>query len=160
MADLERVKEELKRQYLEGGKDQVVRFVVSIQDELTDQEGAELMGWSMGLRRVRIGGKPGLQLIHVDEVEGGSPGVPEHEREGVFVHSLKCVHCGLHFMTFSWQENRHNVGKVRCPECGDRKKLVHWLATVSREEMEAGGTEIHDLFPYPGSDPQTDSWDD
>ncbi len=160
MADIDRIKEELKRHHLEGGKDQVRRHVMSIQGELTDAEGAELEEWSVGLRRAKVVGKPGFHIVHVDDLRGGLTGVPRQERGGVFIHSFKCFHCGVHFMTFSWQSDRHNVGNIMCPECGDRERLGHWKIRVNeREDVGAGGTEIYDLCPYPGSgEPLPDSW--
>ncbi|MEJ2239723.1 MAG: hypothetical protein P8X82_15620 [Gemmatimonadales bacterium] len=160
MADLEQAKQDLKRQCLEGGKDQVHRFVMSIRDQLTAEESEELLQWAEGLKRVRVVGQPGLHLVHVDELRGGSGGVPKAERQGVYVHSFKCFNCGVHFMTFSWQAERHNVGNVMCPECGDRERLGHWRVLVNEEkEIGGGGSEIYDLCPYPGSgEPLPDSW--
>jgi DNA-directed RNA polymerase subunit RPC12/RpoP len=161
MADLEHTREELKRHYLEGGKDQVRRFVMSIKDQLSNDACDELLEWSMGLRRVKVVGQTGNQVVHLDDLRGGSGGVPKDERQGVFVHSFKCFNCGVHFMTFSWQADRHKVGSVMCPECGDRERLGHWRVLVNvREDVGEGGAEIYNLCPYPGSgEPLPDSWD-
>ena len=89
----------------------------------------------------------------------GSPGVPQSDRQGVFVHSFKCFGCGLHFNLYSWQRNRHRVGQVGCPECGERTKLAHWRATVNEHErFGVGGTEIYNLCEYPGAQLLDDSW--
>lgn len=81
-----------------------------------------------------------------------STGVQASEREGVFVHSFKCLGCGLGFMIFSWQSERHRIGRVACPECANCCSFVHWRANVNeRQDSETNGTEIDDLFPYPGS---------
>ncbi len=160
MADIEHAKKELKRQYLKGGNDQVIRYVRSMREELTEEESDELVEWCEGLRRVKIVGQPGVHIVHVDNLRGGSRGVPKTERQGVYVHSFKCFSCGLHFMTFSWQVDRHKVGEIMCPECGERERLGHWRVLVNGQAgVGEGGSEIYDLCPYPGSgEPLPDSW--
>ena len=165
MADLEQVKAEWKRLYLAGDKDELVRYAESLQDELTNEEGEEFARWRNQLVPAMVTNKAGeteRTLFDAAAIEAmsGSPGIPEHERQGVYVHSFKCFCCGLHFQTFSWQANRHSVGTIACPECGDRERLVHWRATVNQcKTFRSGGTEIHNLFPHPDSSQMADSWE-
>ena len=58
-------------------------------------------------------------------------GLPESEREGVFVNGFKCGVCALEFSLYSWKADRHRVGTVGCPECGNRVWFFHWRATLS-----------------------------
>ncbi len=51
--------------------------------------------------------------------------VPLSSREGVYVQVFKCGGCGLEFATFSWQASRHSVGRIGCPECGERRYFFH-----------------------------------
>src|SRR3972149_5876302 len=50
------------------------------------------------------------------------------DREGVFVHAFKCRRCLLEFQLYSWRRDRHKVGQVFCPECGERTRMLHWRA--------------------------------
>jgi hypothetical protein len=63
--------------------------------------------------------------------------VPIEEREGVFVHAFKCQLCGLEFQLYSWKKDRHHVGSVFCPECGEQTPMLH-LRTCVNESRELG----------------------
>jgi DNA-directed RNA polymerase subunit RPC12/RpoP len=101
-----------------------------------------------------------------DIVSGPMLGVPEGEREGVYVHSFRCLSCGLHFMLFSWKADRHKASNVTCPECGQSGKFLHWRSTLSeRMRMVAGPltgrldqiVEIYQICPWPRSKMLSDS---
>lgn len=89
--------------------------------------------------------------------------VPLEQREGVYVHSFICKNtvgerlCNLHFMTFSWQADRHRVGTIKCPECGGSETFLHYRAVLSESPdlklLYEGDprTEIYAVFPFPGS---------
>ena len=72
------------------------------------------------------------------------------EREGVFVHSFKCSICDLEFVVFSWQADRHGVGRTYCPECGYPTPMLHWRGQTSWSVTFGGGpagTEIYRMCP-------------
>jgi DNA-directed RNA polymerase subunit RPC12/RpoP len=88
--------------------------------------------------------------------------VTDKDREGVYVHSFKCLRCALHFMVFSWRADRHTIRTVICPECGQREGLFgHWRATLSeRKEFQYPlrrairfdhTQEIYQAHDWPGS---------
>jgi DNA-directed RNA polymerase subunit RPC12/RpoP len=82
-------------------------------------------------------------------------GVPIEEREGVYVHSFKCLACSLHFMTFSWLADAHRAGTIACPECGQRSRFIHWRATLNESPdfkyPTETLTEIYNMHPWPHS---------
>lgn len=83
-----------------------------------------------------------------------APGpVPLSAREGVFIHSFKCFHCGLHFAIFSWVKDKHDPVTVTCPECGEQGNfLVHTLQVSDSKQFDLGSKkEIFALCPPPGS---------
>ena len=83
---------------------------------------------------------------------GRVSGIGADLRDGVYVHSFICHPCGLHFNLYSWQSDRHEVRNMVCPECGNVGQFAHFRATVNESsKFGAGGTEIHDLCPHPGS---------
>lgn len=99
-----------------------------VQQEITDMDPAEL--------------KPSVTNF-----------APLAERQGVFVHSFKCLDCSLEFSTFSWWPDRHTVVNTFCPECGRITGKHHWMAAFSeRSEMVFDGSspEIFDLSPIGG----------
>jgi len=63
--------------------------------------------------------------------------VGAEDREGVFVHAFKCRRCGLEFQLYSWRRDRHKVGGVFCPECGEQTPMLHWRTCVN-ESKEVG----------------------
>jgi DNA-directed RNA polymerase subunit RPC12/RpoP len=65
--------------------------------------------------------------------------LPE-DREGVFVHAFKCRRCGLEFQLYSWRRDRHRVGGIFCPECGEQTPMLHWRTCVN-ESREVGRQE-------------------
>lgn len=65
--------------------------------------------------------------------------LPE-DREGVFVHAFKCQQCELEFQLFSWLRDRHRIGGVFCPECGEKTPMLHWRTCVN-ESKELGRQE-------------------
>lgn len=77
------------------------------------------------------------------------------ERQGVFIHSFKCLDCSLEFALFSWWPDRHTVVNTACPECGRVTQKSHWLATVSDMPGQAfgNGPEIFHYSPV-GPDPK------
>jgi hypothetical protein len=84
---------------------------------------------------------------------------PLSEREGVYVHAFKCLTCGLEFNTHSWLADRHQVGAVGCPECGERVRLNHWRAILSDSAtFGSGGIEIFMVSQPKGSALMNDSW--
>ncbi|HEY4686400.1 MAG TPA: hypothetical protein VII57_10195 [Dehalococcoidia bacterium] len=76
------------------------------------------------------------------------------DREGVFVHAFKCRRCLLEFQLYSWRRDRHKVGQVFCPECGERTRMLHWRTCLneSRElTSQEGAQEIYNLTTrFPG----------
>lgn len=34
---------------------------------------------------------------------------------------VKCMHCGLHFVVCSWEQERHSADTLYCPECGQHQ---------------------------------------
>ena len=89
--------------------------------------------------------------------------VPIKDREGVYVHSFICKSmvgdnlCNLHFMTFSWQADRHRVNALVCPECGGKGRFIHWRSILTESPkmklLREGdpATEIYAVFPFPDS---------
>lgn len=87
--------------------------------------------------------------------EGGGQGqgvlgpVRLQDREGVFVHAFKCLKCRLEFQVYSWRRDRHRVGRVYCPECGERTPMLHWRTCVNESKQQAsreeGAWEIYNL---------------
>jgi len=72
------------------------------------------------------------------------------EREGVFVHSFKCSICDLEFAVFSWQANRHGVGRTCCPECAQPTPMLHWRGQTSGSfqfDGDPAGAEIYQMCP-------------
>ena len=60
------------------------------------------------------------------------PGVLLKDREGIWVHSFECNHCGLHFQVWSWKPDRHRAETIDCPECGQHDgEFVHYRAQRS-----------------------------
>jgi DNA-directed RNA polymerase subunit RPC12/RpoP len=82
-------------------------------------------------------------------------GVPLERREGVYVHSFKCLVCSLHVMTFSWLADAHRAGTIACPECGQRARFMHWRATLTEnpdfQYSTETLTEIYTVHPWPQS---------
>lgn len=77
-------------------------------------------------------------------------------RQGVFVHTFKCMECSLEFAVFSWWPDRHTVVNTACPECRRVTQKSHWLAVISeRADMVFDGSspEIFDLSPV-GANPR------
>lgn len=76
------------------------------------------------------------------------------ERQGVFIHSFKCLHCSLEFALFSWWPDRHMVVNTGCPECCRVTQKSHWMSTVSDNPRQAfgKGPEIFHYSPV-GPDP-------
>lgn len=71
-------------------------------------------------------------------------------REGVFVHSFKCMNCSLEFAVFSWWPDRHSVVNTACPECQEVTQKIHWLAQFSDSRemvLDDSSTEIFHLSP-------------
>ena len=86
------------------------------------------------------------------------------DREGVFVHSWKCLGCRVEFVVFSWLLNRHRVGRTFCPECGQRTPMIHWRDTFSAsrrmivDDSRLGHSlEIFDCVPCGDADLMDDS---
>lgn len=80
---------------------------------------------------------------------------PLSERQGVFIHSFKCLECSLEFALFSWWPDRHTVVNTVCPECGRVTQKSHWLATVDSTPGQAfgEGPDIYNWSPL-GPDPR------
>jgi hypothetical protein len=164
MTDIDGIKAEMRRLFIAGDKEEFLLYLEKILEKMTDVEGGELGDWFRGLTPATVVNEAGksmktvLDAAEVDTMDG-SPGVPQTQREGVFVHSFKCCHCGVHFQTFSWKADRHMIGSVTCPECGGGDRFAHWRATVNQRKASGSrGTEIRDLFPYPYSEEMADSW--
>jgi hypothetical protein len=101
------------------------------------------------------------KMVRLDELPP-SPfpvAVPMAERQGVYAHSFKCGACSLHFTTYSWRPNRHRVGTITCPECGNRERFAHWRVTLSEAPKMTldGSAEIFRYCPPPGSQYMDDS---
>ena len=85
--------------------------------------------------------------------------VTPSEREGVFINGFKCGACQVEFNVYSWKQDRHRVGTVSCPECGNRERFMHWRVTVNeapRMTLDASA-EIYKLAHHPGSQMMDDS---
>jgi hypothetical protein len=54
--------------------------------------------------------------------------MPSSDTQETWLHKCKCMHCGLHFIAFSWHENWK---PVHCPECGSRGGFIHWQEATS-----------------------------
>jgi hypothetical protein len=82
------------------------------------------------------------------------------DRQGVFAHSFKCWICDLEFVLFSWQRNRHGVGRIHCPECGQPTPMLHWLTVLSASadfDHEGQSPEIYQMVPVGDGDLMDDS---
>jgi hypothetical protein len=90
-----------------------------------------------------------------------APGpVTLQDRQGVFVHSVKCLICDLEFMVFSWRANRHRVGSTFCPECGKPTPMIHWRTQTSQSlDFCSGGPgrEIYQMFSQADAPVMNDS---
>ena len=90
-----------------------------------------------------------------------APGpVTLQDRQGVFVHSVKCSICDLEFMVFSWRANRHRVGSTFCPECGKPTPMIHWRTQTSQSlDFCCGGPgrEIYQMFSQADAPVMNDS---
>lgn len=98
------------------------------------------------------------EVVEVDPADllpSVSSFAPMEERQGVFIHSFKCLDCSLEFATFSWWPDRHTVVDTACPECCRVTQKSHWLATVSDYPRQAFG-EGPEIFHYSpvGPDPR------
>ena len=65
----------------------------------------------------------------------------EKERKSeTWIHKVKCMSCGLHFMAASWERdwNAHNLRF--CPECGERDAFLIF-------EPEASDKFIFQIVP-------------
>lgn len=80
---------------------------------------------------------------------------PYLERQGLFIHTFKCINCSLEFAIFSWWPDRHTVANTACPECQRVTQKSHWLATVSDNagQVFGHGPEIFHYSPV-GPDPK------
>ena len=72
---------------------------------------------------------------------------PMEDRQGLFIHTFKCLDCALEFAIFSWWPDRHTVVNTACPECRRVTQKSHWLATV---DSTAGRTfgDGPEIFRY------------
>ncbi len=68
------------------------------------------------------------------------------EREGVFVHAFKCRSCGLEFQLYSWRRDRHKVGQVFCPECGEQTPMLHWRTCVNQSKQVGRQEEDWEIY--------------
>ena len=107
-----------------------------------------------------------LSQTHGYEPELG--GVPDEQREGVFVHSFICNRCGLHFNVYSWLRDRHTVKSIFCPECGQhdgrfrhcRVQVGELTAADLKRDPKAfmyGTGEIYRFCPLPGAAAMSDT---
>jgi hypothetical protein len=89
------------------------------------------------------------KLLPKPDLRGG---VQLVDREGVFAHSFRCDRCTLHFVLFSWSRDRHGVGRISCPECGNRAAFIHRVTHLSDSlsfRMDAfREPEIYDVWPF------------
>ena len=97
-------------------------------------------------------------IVEVDPA-GLSPSVasfaPFQRREGLYIHTFKCMSCSLEFAVFSWWPDRHTVVNTACPECHRVTQKAHWRSdvdTVAGRAFEEG-REIYEYSPV-GPDPQ------
>ena len=103
-------------------------------------------------------------LAPAEMVERLNEAEPTEEpgREGVYVHTFKCLRCGLHFLVLSWYADRHRADNVVCPECKGTGRFLHWRAVLNERRefsLAEGGPhlrldevrEIHQIAPWPGS---------
>ena len=60
---LKEYKEAIKRHIAEGGTDQLLKYLESVQDEVTDEDGAALVEWAKGLVAAKVGDKSGVREI-------------------------------------------------------------------------------------------------
>lgn len=81
-----------------------------------------------------------------------SGGVQLADREGVFAHSFRCDRCTLHFVLFSWAQERHSAETVTCPECGNRGGFLHRVTHLSASRVFRVNVgrepEIYDVWPF------------
>jgi len=58
-----------------------------------------------------------------------------------FIHKYKCRSCGLHFVLYSWQEERP---PPHCPECGEQGGFIKWFGETDQQifELVPGDTPI------------------
>jgi DNA-directed RNA polymerase subunit RPC12/RpoP len=80
---------------------------------------------------------------------GDAGQVGPKDRQGVFVNAFKCRRCSLEFQLYSWRRDRHKVGQVFCPECGEQTPMLHWRTCVNQSREvgsgEDGAWEIFNL---------------
>lgn len=55
---------------------------------------------------------------------------PLEERQGLFIHTFKCMACSLEFALFSWWPDRHTVVNTACPECHRVTQKSHWMSAL------------------------------
>ena len=81
-----------------------------------------------------------------------SGGVQLADREGVFAHSFRCNRCTLHFVLFSWAQERHTADTVTCPECANRGSFLHRITHLSASRVfrvnRGREPEIYDVWPF------------
>lgn len=79
---------------------------------------------------------------------------PFSERQGLFIHTFRCMACSLEFAIFSWWPDRHTVVNTACPECHRITQKSHFMSTVSDTPGQAfgQGPEIYHYSPV-GPDP-------
>jgi len=97
------------------------------------------------------------ETLKPDQLQEGY--VFEVPREGVHVHSFICQHCGLHFLVFSWQFDRHRVENTYCPECGKRGAFMHYRRVLSENPQFSilSNAEIFRYVPFHESNLINDS---
>ena len=80
---------------------------------------------------------------------------PLSERQGLFIHTFKCMACSLEFGIFTWWRDRHTVVNTACPECHRITQKVHWMSTVADNPAQqfGEGPEIFNYSPA-GPDPK------
>jgi hypothetical protein len=66
-------------------------------------------------------------------------------REGVYIHAFKCRVCQLQFHVFSWRANRHRVGEVFCPECGQTTPMFHFRVCIN-ENLDLDPKSPNEIF--------------
>ncbi|MGQ7297920.1 hypothetical protein [Quadrisphaera sp. KR29] len=96
-------------------------------------------------------------LQHLERTPGP---VTLADRQGVFVHSFKCLECDLEFATFSWRAFRHRADTLACPECRTVTPKMHWASQLSGEATFDGGgasPEIWTCVPLFGGTLKDDS---
>jgi len=55
----------------------------------------------------------------------------------MYLHKLKHVPCGLHFIVTSWKEDwgMTEGARVWCPECGGTEGFLHWTEERPNDEI-------------------------